>query len=155
MHLLLGFFLGSSRGGRQYHSENSLTHHAPIRYRNTKYDHTAEDTKNQAHRSGSEPTCCYRVPGTRDSCHPVQANRGLTSTATDPTKTPHPVPRARPNTSPAPRVSSEPGIKHTVVKMYTAAKATAPCPGLSSTHSRKVLRLSATKPSPGTCSIGK
>lgn len=63
---------------------------------------------------------------------------------------PKPVPSARPNTRPAPSVSSEPGMKHTVVKTYTRAKARAPSPGLSSTHSRKDVRVSATKPRPGT-----
>ena len=53
-------------------------------------------------------------------------SKKLTSTARDPTSTPRPVPSARPNTSPAPSVRSDPGMKHTVVKTYTAAKASAP-----------------------------
>lgn len=79
----------------------------------------------------------------------------LTSTASVPTSTPNPVPKARPNTSPAPSVSSDPGIKATVVNTYTRAKATAPSPGLSSTHSRKDVRMSETNPSPGTWGHGR
>lgn len=93
-----------------------------------------------------------------DSCFDARAicrTKKLTSTARDPTSTPRPVPSARPKTSPAPSVRSDPGMKHTVVNIYTKAKARAPCPGLSSTHSRKDLRVSSTKPSPSICARGR